>query len=90
MPIIPLPRSRRPESELPLPPVFDYPVAPQIHFQRAQAAQAAKSDFPAYYASPIAQHVTASPPSVRPCHNCHLSVSAKARFCRRCGSAQAA
>jgi hypothetical protein len=27
-------------------------------------------------------------PQIRPCHNCDLPVSAKARFCRRCGSAQ--
>ena len=27
-------------------------------------------------------------PQIRPCHQCDLPVSAKARFCRRCGSAQ--
>ena len=27
-------------------------------------------------------------PQIRPCHQCELPVSAKARFCRRCGSAQ--
>jgi hypothetical protein len=25
---------------------------------------------------------------IRPCYNCSLPVSASARFCRRCGSAQ--
>jgi hypothetical protein len=29
-----------------------------------------------------------SPVGVRPCRNCSLAVSAKARFCRRCGAAQ--
>jgi hypothetical protein len=90
MPVIPLPRPRRPETELPLPPLFDYPVAPQIHFERMNAAHVAQPEFPAYASLPVPPPVVAGPASVRPCHNCQLSVSAKARFCRRCGSAQTA
>ena len=90
MPILPLPRPRRPESELPLPPIFDYPVAPQIHFERMNAAHIAQPEFPAYASLPVPAQVAAASPSVRPSHNCQLSVSAKARFCRRCGSAQVA
>lgn len=90
MPIIRLPRPRRPQTELPLPPMFDYPVAPQIHSERVNAAHIAQPEFPAYASLPAPARVVAGPASVRPCHNCQLSVSAKARFCRRCGTAQAA
>ncbi|MEP7158629.1 MAG: hypothetical protein ABI797_04325 [Chloroflexota bacterium] len=90
MPIIPLPRPRRPESELPLPPMFDVTEPPQIHVERMHAAHVTEQEFPAYASLPAPARVVAGPASVRPCHNCQLSVSAKARFCRRCGTAQAA
>jgi len=31
-----------------------------------------------------------APAGVRPCRNCQLAVSARAHFCRRCGTAQLA
>jgi hypothetical protein len=31
---------------------------------------------------------TPGPVTTRPCSSCGLSLSAKARFCRRCGAAQ--
>jgi hypothetical protein len=90
MPVIPLPRPRRPETQLPLPPIVDYPVAPRIHFERRHVAHAAQIEYPSYAHLPAPAPVVAGSPSVRPCRNCQLSVSAKARFCRRCGTAQAA
>jgi hypothetical protein len=91
MPIIPLPRPRQSETELPLPPVFDYPVAPQIHFERQHAAHVSQPEYPSYgQLPPPAQQVAMTPTGVRPCRSCQLSLSAKARFCRRCGTAQAA
>ena len=70
MPIIPLPRSRRPESELPLPPMFDFQVPPQIHFERMNAGRVTEPEFPAYAALPVPARAVAGPASVRPCHNC--------------------
>jgi hypothetical protein len=92
MPVIPLPPPRRPETELPLPPLVDYPIPPQIHFERRHVSHVAQAqpEYPSYAHLPAPAPIVAGPPSVRPCHNCQLSVSAKARFCRRCGSAQAA
>jgi len=91
MPILPLPRPRQPETELPLPPIFDYPVAPQIHFERQHVTHAVQPEYPSYaqLARPTL-HTTITPTGVRPCQSCQLSLSAKARFCRRCGTAQAA
>jgi len=43
------------------------------------------------YHLPVPQRPTvAGPVGVRPCRNCQLAVSAKAHFCRRCGTAQLA
>jgi hypothetical protein len=38
--------------------------------------------------SPVATGPTAAAPSVQPCSSCGLSLSATARFCRRCGTRQ--
>jgi hypothetical protein len=90
MPIIPLPRPRHPETELPLPPVFDYPIAPQIHFERQHVAHAPQPAYPSYVQVAQPLHDAVRPTGVRPCQGCQLSLSARARFCRRCGAAQAA
>jgi len=52
------------------------------------AAQFAGAQQP--YSLPLQSRTPAAPVGTRPCHNCQLQVSAKARFCRRCGSAQMA
>jgi hypothetical protein len=94
MPVLPLPPPRPVNEPLPLPvpPLTDYPVAPQIAFS-AQVNAAAK-------AAPVAgfepHMLLAPPPSVsrgeaaglRTCATCQLSLSTRAHFCRRCGTAQ--
>jgi len=42
------------------------------------------------YFLPVPGHQQSAPVGVRPCRNCNLAVSAKAHFCRRCGTAQLA
>ncbi|HUQ79119.1 MAG TPA: hypothetical protein VM427_09675 [Patescibacteria group bacterium] len=39
-------------------------------------------------AAPVGRPLTGAPTGVQPCANCGLSLSATARFCRRCGSRQ--
>jgi hypothetical protein len=38
----------------------------------------------------VSPPVGAAPTGIQPCSNCGLSLSATARFCRRCGSPQGA
>jgi hypothetical protein len=94
MPILPLPRPRPADAPmLPLPTLPAYPVAPQIAFSEQTSATASVAAAePAYQQHsllappPDTSHVTSA--GLRPCRNCELSLSARARFCRRCGTAQ--
>ena len=94
MPVLPLPRPRPANAPiLPLPALPDYPVAPQIAFtEQANAAASTAAAEPLYE-----QHTLLAAPrraaqagaaGLRPCGNCQLSLSARAHFCRRCGTAQ--
>jgi hypothetical protein len=96
MPVLPLPRPRPADAPaIPLPPLPAYPVAPQIAFNpQVSVAASSQTSAPAYEA-----HLLLAPPpqlapnaiaaGLRPCPNCHLTLSARAHFCRRCGAAQA-
>jgi hypothetical protein len=92
MPIIRMPPPKpRTEIELPLAPLIDIPIPPpQIHFEKRPAAYAAVPEYPSYALMPLAPPEAPAPGAVRPCRSCQLSLSAKARFCRRCGTSQAA
>jgi hypothetical protein len=37
---------------------------------------------------PVPQRAEPAPPGVKPCRACALPLSAKANFCRRCGTSQ--
>jgi hypothetical protein len=97
---MPLPLVGPSDNIVPAPYVFP---RPQISFDDAAAAamvpqppnpaplpaaQFAGAQQP--YSLPLQQRPASGPVGTRPCHNCSLQVSAKARFCRRCGSAQMA
>jgi hypothetical protein len=99
-PLTPPPPTVPSDNIVPTPYVF---ARPQISFDEATAApmvplppnpaplpvaQFAGAQQP--YGLPLSSRPNAAPVSTRPCHNCSLEVSAKARFCRRCGSAQMA
>lgn len=94
MPVLPLPPPRPVDAPvLPLPPLPTYPVAPQIAFRpQAMADGAPTGATPAYEPHSL----LAPPPEAtrwdaggqRPCANCRLALSARAAFCRRCGTAQ--
>lgn len=96
MPVLPLPPPRPADAPaIPLPPLPTYPVAPQISFNtQVSVAASAQTSAPAYEA-----HLLLAPPpllapnaiaaGLRPCPSCHLTLSARAHFCRRCGAAQA-
>ena len=87
LPILPVPPRHVPQPALP--PLPEFPIAPVIQFDRQQSQPAAQSSFPSYTYLPPPQAAAAiSSPAVRPCRNCQLSLSARANFCRRCGSAQ--
>jgi hypothetical protein len=90
MPVLPLPRPRSPdEPELPLPVLPDYPTPPLIHFEPAPPAFVQAHE-PMMYAFVPPPARVAEPAALRPCRNCQLTLSARARFCRRCGTAQEA
>jgi outer membrane biosynthesis protein TonB len=96
MPVLPLPPPRPADAPaIPLAPLPDYPVAPHIAFKpQVSVAASSQTSGPAYEA-----HLLLAPPpqvptsaiaaGLRPCTNCGLTVSARAHFCRRCGTAQA-
>jgi len=94
MPVLPLPPPRPANAPiLPLPTLPDYPVAPQIAFnEQVSAAASMAAAAPVYEQHsllappPDASHVGSA--GLRPCANCQLSLSARAHFCRRCGTAQ--
>jgi hypothetical protein len=77
---------------LPQPPPIDRPARPSISFDSPPPpAFMANRQTPAYptigtplQAAPPAQ----AAPTVKACRNCQLELSARARFCRRCGTAQ--
>jgi hypothetical protein len=95
MPVLPLPPPRPADAPvLPLPALPAYPVAPQISFNaQASAGSSTATSAPAFEA-----HMLLAPPpqlpaavlanGLRPCGNCHLTLSARAHFCRRCGTQQ--
>jgi hypothetical protein len=96
MPVLPLPPPRPADAPvMPLPTLPAYPVAPQIAFN-AQTSVGAST---ATAAPAFEAHMLLAPPlpelpaaaiaaGLRPCGNCHLTLSARAHFCRRCGSQQ--
>jgi len=78
-PIVPPPP---PVPQMPVPRMeFDLPEAPPAYVIAPQPAPAARPNLP------VGLFDTPGP-GIRPCAHCDLPVSAKARFCRRCGSAQ--
>jgi hypothetical protein len=95
MPVLPLPPPRPADAPaIPLPPLPAYPVAPHIAFNpQVSVAASSQTSAPAYEA-----HLLLAPPpqlaaneiaaGLRPCPNCRLTLSARAHFCRRCGTAQ--
>jgi hypothetical protein len=94
MPVLPLPPPRPHDAPvLPLPELPAYPVPPQIAFnEQVTAAASMTAPAPVYQ-----QHSLLAPPpdasrgvaaGLRPCGTCQLSLSARAHFCRRCGTAQ--
>ena len=96
MPVLPLPPPRPAGAPvMPLPPLPAYHVPPQIGFNaQTSAGSSAATSAPAFEA-----HMLLAPPpelpaavlanGLRPCANCHLTLSARAHFCRRCGTQQA-
>jgi hypothetical protein len=97
MPVLPLPPPRPADAPLmPLPTLPDYAPRPQIGFDpQVTVASSAQTSAPAYEA-----HMLLAPPArelppnaiaagLRPCASCQLTLSARAHFCRRCGTAQA-
>jgi hypothetical protein len=95
MPVLPLPPPRPADAPvIPLPQLPDYPVAPQIAFNPQTTASTSNMTSADVYE---AQPLLAPPPEpgaadlvtgLRPCANCQLTVSARAHFCRRCGTPQ--
>jgi hypothetical protein len=95
MPVLPLPPPRpadAPVMPLPLP---AYPIPPQIAFNVETSVGASTATAaPAFEAhmllAPPAPELSASAlaAGLRPCGNCHLTLSARAHFCRRCGTQQ--
>ena len=93
MPVLPLPPPRPANAPIiPLPTLPDYPVAPQIAFNEHMSVASSMVAAPVYE-----QHSLLAPPpeashrgpgGLRPCTNCQLNLSARAHFCRRCGTAQ--
>ncbi|MEO8626267.1 MAG: hypothetical protein ABI452_06170 [Candidatus Limnocylindrales bacterium] len=95
MPVLPLPPPRQAEIPvIPLPALPAYPLPPQIGFNaQASAGSSAATSAPAFEA-----HMLLAPPpelpavvlanGLRPCGNCRLTLSARAHFCRRCGTQQ--
>jgi hypothetical protein len=94
MPVLPLPPPRPQNAPIiPLPSLPAFPLAPQIAFnEQANAAASMAAAAPAYQQHsllappPMASHATSS--GLRPCGSCQLTLSARAHFCRRCGTAQ--
>ena len=90
MPVLPLPRPRSPSDlELPMPALPEYPNAPLIHFEPTPPAYASAPEPIAYAFMPPPPPRAIESPGLQPCRNCELTLSARARFCRRCGTAQA-
>jgi hypothetical protein len=98
MPVLPLPKPRPADAPvIPLPTLPEYAPPPQISFtSQVTVASSAQTSAPAYEA-----HMLLAPPApelpanaiaagLRPCPSCRLTLSARAHFCRRCGTAQAA
>jgi hypothetical protein len=95
MPVLPLPPPRPPDAPvLPLPALPAYPIPPQTSFNaQANAGSSAATSAPAFEA-----HMLLAPPpelpaavlanGLRSCANCRLTLSARAHFCRRCGTQQ--
>jgi hypothetical protein len=98
MPVLPLPPPRPADAPLiPLSPLSDYPIAPQISFTpHDSVSPTSATSSPAYEAHLLLTRPARELPAnavaagLRPCPNCSLTLSARAHFCRRCGSAQAA
>jgi hypothetical protein len=97
MPVLPLPPPRPADAPvIPLPALPTYPVTPQISFDpQVSVAASAQTSAPAYEAHLLLAPPPQLPPNaiaagLRPCLNCRMTLSARAHFCRRCGTAQAA
>ncbi|MEP7378651.1 MAG: hypothetical protein ABI725_03715 [Chloroflexota bacterium] len=95
MPVLPLPPPRPADAPIiPLPALPAYPLPPQIGFN----AQASTGSSTASSAPVFEAHMLLAPPpelpaaalahGLRPCPNCRLTLSARAHFCRRCGTEQ--
>ena len=86
------PSAGQPDPQWPTAP--QWPVAqPNLTFLATRATSASAANEALWAAS--ARDVVANPPGapasgVQPCSSCGLSLSATARFCRRCGSRQGA
>jgi hypothetical protein len=96
MPVLPLPPPRPANAPpIPLPPLHPYPVAPQITFNPSlSVGVSAQTSAPAFEAHLLLAPPPELPPNaiaagLRPCPSCRVTLSARAHFCRRCGSAQA-
>jgi hypothetical protein len=77
----------------PLPPPAEPPVRPTITFDVPPPPAfviAQQATQPAMLSAPTLppQAVEQPQPTIRPCRNCQLALSARAHFCRRCGSRQ--
>ena len=90
-------RDRADAPLIPLSPLPDYPIAPQISFTpHDSVSPTSATSSPAYEAHLLLTRPARELPAnavaagLRPCPNCSLTLSARAHFCRRCGSAQAA
>jgi hypothetical protein len=97
MPVLPLPPPRPADAPvMPLPALPTYPVTPQISFDpQVSVAASAQMSAPAYEAHLLLAPPPQLPPNaiaagLQPCLNCRMTLSARAHFCRRCGTAQAA
>ena len=95
MPVLPLPPPRPADAPvMPLPTLPDYPVAPQIafsaqpSFSASTSAAASAWDAHMLLAAPRELPAVALANGLRPCGNCQVTLSARAHFCRRCGTQQ--
>ncbi len=80
LPTLPLLRPIRPRIEFDVPPPLGFLAAREQHSFRQPAPLSAPPPLPAGLFEQL--------PTTRPCRGCHLTLSSRARFCRRCGSAQ--